>query len=98
MSYEKALEDAIDSQLGLLKRNRKLMEADIASGKLSARTLTCVHTAQESFKAARLHMQQNKHSDAVYLFNRGCWNMGEVMGRSFYEKQGLLSDSNEAPS
>ncbi len=87
MSYEKALEDAIATKLALLERSRKQMQPDIKAGKLSTRTLECLHNAQESFNAAKMHMQQGKHADAMYLFSRGSWNMGEVLGRSFYEKQ-----------
>lgn len=87
MIYEKALEEAIQAKLDILKRNREQMQADIKAGKLTPRTLECLHNAQESFDAAKLHMKQGKAADAIYLYSRGSWNMGEVMGRSFYEKQ-----------
>jgi len=87
MSFKKALEEAIHVKMELLNRNREQMRSDMDSGVLSSRTVGCLHTAQESFKAAKLHLDQDKAADAMYLFSRGCWNMGEVMGRSAFEKE-----------
>jgi len=80
------LEKAIQQKLELTNEIEKQMAKDVAQNKLSGITLSKHHLARESFKSALTHLVQGKVEDAIYLFSRGCWNLGEFTGRSQKER------------
>ena len=83
---KKAFKEAIEAKLTLWQVSNDQMRPDIEAGVLTAQTQECMHIAHESLEAAKIKLTQGRLADAVYLFSRGCWKMGEVIGRAAYEK------------
>ena len=79
--------DAVHQKLELADKIEKQMAEDVANGVLSEQTIGKHHLARESFKAAQTHLIQEKYEEAIYLFSRGCWNLGEFQGRSQFERK-----------
>lgn len=79
--------NAIQQKIELADKIEKQMVGDVASGLLSIQTAGKHHIARESLKAAQTHLIQGKYEDAIYLFSRGCWNLGEFQGRSQLERK-----------
>jgi len=80
------LKEAIAQKLALAEKIQKQMQPDVQKNLISTKTQGKIHLAIESFKAAGMNLTQNKFEDAIYLFSRGCSNIGETLGRSAYEK------------
>jgi hypothetical protein len=77
---------AIEQKLQLTKQIESQMKEDVEKKILSDLTIEKHHIARESLKAAQTHLIQDKWDDAIYLFSRGCWNLGEFQGRSQLER------------
>ncbi len=72
-----SLEKEINRKIALAERIGKQMAADVVAGVLTAETTGFHHTATESLKAAQLKFEANDFSGAIFLFSRGCVNLGQ---------------------
>lgn len=86
---------AIDEKLALVAKIREQMADDVDNGVVSARTQECLHLAEQSFASAKLNLEGGKYNAVVYLYGRGSWNLGELMGRSAYERKEQLSNDSD---
>jgi len=61
------------------------MTPDFENKKLSGLTRSQVNMARDNFEACLLKIKAGEIENAIYLFSRGCWNLGEAMGRAKLE-------------
>lgn len=69
----------------LASRIFKQMEPDHSDKKLSDATLAQVKLAIDNFEACIQRLRADNAEEAIYFFSRGCWNLGEAMGRAKVE-------------
>lgn len=81
------LEEAIQIKLDLADKMALQMQDDVKNKIISSMTIEKHYVAKESLEAAKLRVKAGNVKEALYFFSRGCWNLGEFMGRSRIEKE-----------
>lgn len=61
------------------------MGPDHENKKISDITMSQVKLAIDNFEACIQRCRSNNAEEAIYFFSRGCWNLGEAMGRAKVE-------------
>ena len=69
----------------LAQRILTQMGPDHKADKLSDQTMSQVRLGIDNFEACILRIREEDAEKAIYFFSRGCWNLGEAMGRSKVE-------------
>lgn len=77
--------EAIEGKLGLADVIYKQMQPFYDAGVISQESMGKIKLAQESLKACKMRLS-TEPKDAIYLFSRGCWNLGEAVGRGRFER------------
>lgn len=81
-----AITQALQEKTLLISKIHTQITSDVEKGVLSAETINLLALARDNFDASLINLKQNNYPEAVYLFSRGCWNLGEFMGRSSIER------------
>lgn len=76
MDCSELLLDAADAKLQLIERIKQQMVPYIEKGTISPRTVNLIKLARECFIACKMKVT-SEPQNAIYLFGRGCWNLGE---------------------
>jgi hypothetical protein len=87
-----ALQRCIHEKQQLLERIKRQMRSDVAEGIISHTTENLIGMAQDNLDACLLKLEQNQYYEAVHLFSRVCWNLGEFTGRSKLERSAFKSN------
>jgi len=69
----------------LALRIREQMGPDYEAKKISDYTVSQIKLAIDNFEACIQKLRGEEWDDAVYFFSRGCWNLGEGLGRAKLE-------------
>lgn len=86
-TFVKEFVEAITAKRTLVDTIGRQMASDVDKGLLSIDTLQAYTNAKNSLDASLLHLERKEFQEAIYLFSRGCWNLGEFKGRSDFEKK-----------
>jgi hypothetical protein len=91
----KQLATLIDEKIDLVNRTRKQMSKDVEDGVLQPGTLEIFHKANMSFISAKEKLAidtEKEDLEALFLFGRGNWNMGEFHARVKQDKENIQKE------
>jgi hypothetical protein len=77
--------EAVERKLELADIIYKQMQPLYDANIISQESMGKIKLAQESLKACKMRLS-TEPEDAIYLFSRGCWNLGEGIGRGRIER------------
>ena len=77
-----ALKKLLDEKAELIERIETQMQPDLKAGRITPQALEALRNAKINLAGARQHMSgtsEKAEYDALYLFGRLNWNLGEFM-------------------